>query len=94
MNDPRFKFIDSLVSKGSRLINRGDCDHPALRAQVEALTMELDELRDVFDDWCSHLSAERDKWRDIAERLYNATHESDYTITMRAARAYEQACND
>jgi hypothetical protein len=67
--DSRTKFIDMLM-------NRKDCDHPALRAQVDALT------------------AERDKWRDIAERLYNATHESDYTIMMRAARAYEQACND
>jgi len=40
------------------------------------------------------LSAERDKWRDIAERLYNATQETDYTILMRAVKAYEEACDD
>jgi hypothetical protein len=40
------------------------------------------------------LTAERDKWRAVAERLYNATHEADYTATMRAAKAYEEACDD
>ena len=40
------------------------------------------------------LSAERDKWRDIAERLYNATQETDYTIMMRAVKAYEAACDE
>ena len=40
------------------------------------------------------LTAERDKWRAIAERLYNATQETDYTIMMRAVKAYEEACDD
>jgi hypothetical protein len=40
------------------------------------------------------LTADRDKWRDIAQRLYNATQETDYTIMMRAAKAYEEACDD
>jgi hypothetical protein len=39
------------------------------------------------------LTAERDKWRAIAERLYNATQETDYTILMRAVKAYEEACD-
>jgi hypothetical protein len=41
-----------------------------------------------------HIVAERDKWRAIAERLYNATQETDYTILMRAVKAYEEACDD
>lgn len=36
------------------------------------------------------LRAERDQWKEIADRLYSATHESDYTIMMRACRAYEE----
>lgn len=36
---------------------------------------------------------ERDKWRDIAERLYNATMEDDYRVMTRAIKAYEEAVN-
>lgn len=36
---------------------------------------------------------ERDMWRNIAERLYNATMETDYSVMMRAARAYEEAAS-
>lgn len=30
-------------------------------------------------------------WREIAERLYNATMESDYQVMVRAIKAYEEA---
>ena len=38
--------------------------------------------------------SERDRWREIAERLYNATMEADYTVMMRAAKAYEEAASE
>jgi hypothetical protein len=53
---------------------------------VDTLSGQRNELAAV--------SAERDKWRDIAERLYNATQETDYTILMRAVKAYEAACDE
>jgi hypothetical protein len=53
---------------------------------VDTLSNRRNELAAV--------SAERDKWRDIAERLYNATQETDYTILMRAVKAYEEACDE
>ena len=37
---------------------------------------------------------ENGRWRDIAERLYNATMETDYTVMMRAVKAYEEAASE
>lgn len=36
------------------------------------------------------MTAERDKWRDIAERLYNATFEYDQSVMRNAIAAYEE----
>lgn len=44
-------------------------------------------------DPCADLRFERDMWREIAERFYNATQEVDYTVMMRAVKAYEEACD-
>lgn len=44
----------------------------------------------LAEEW----KAEAEKWRAIAERLYNATQEIDYSIMMRAVRAYEEACDE
>jgi hypothetical protein len=45
-------------------------------------------------DPCAELRFERDMWREIAERFYNATHEADYTVMMRAVKHYEEAASD
>lgn len=50
-------------------------------------------LRDLSIE-IEKLQTERDKWRDIAERLYNASQESDYGIMVRASRAYEEAASE
>ena len=50
-----------------------------------------------FMDACmSRINAvkERDKWRDIAERLYNASQETDYSLMVKASRAYEEAASE
>lgn len=44
----------------------------------------------LAEEW----KAEAEKWRAIAERLYNATQEIDYSIMMRAIKAYEEACDE
>lgn len=84
MIDPRMNFIDSITKRrNGKWLPLG-----------ERLLLDADDERAFLDQQIETLQAEVDKWRGIAERLYNATHESDYTIMMRAARAYEQACND
>lgn len=45
-------------------------------------------------DPCAELRTERDKWRDIAERFYNATQEVDYTVMMRVVKSYEEAASN
>lgn len=37
------------------------------------------------------MTAERDKWRDIAERFYNATFEYDQSVMRSAITLYEEA---
>lgn len=68
----------------------------------------LEELGRTKIDWFSEIMAgqktlwdeiyetraQRDKWQDIAERLYNATMEADYTVMMRAVKAYEEAASE
>lgn len=36
------------------------------------------------------MTVERNQWRDIAERFYNATFEYDQSVMRRAIAAYEE----
>jgi len=68
----------------------------------------MEELGRTKIDWFSEIMAgqktlwdeiytvraERDKWREIAERLYNASQETDYSLMVKASRAYEEAASE
>lgn len=57
--------------------------------------MEAMKSMPVFDmiTQLHRLQEERDKWQDIAERLYNASQETDYSIMVKASKAYEEAAS-
>jgi hypothetical protein len=38
----------------------------------------------------AEMTAQRDKWREIAERLYNATFEYDHSVMRNAIALYEE----
>lgn len=49
-------------------------------------------LRDLAIE-IEKLQLDRDKWQNIAERLYNASQETDYSIMVKASKAYEEAAS-